>query len=81
MKELTELKDFAAAIIFGSLVLLPLAWCLYSRGMQDGVEHYKRSRQFQLTLQSMYRFGVADGCTDDHLCDLAGYPAEEGGNR
>jgi hypothetical protein len=81
MTELNKAKEFLVTALAVAVILFPLSWKVYTQGVADGVARYKRSRQFMLTLESMYRFGVADGCTDDHLCDLAGFPAEEGGNR
>ena len=81
MNKLSRAVDFLLVVICVSAGIFLSSWYTYSRGLEDGVVRYKRSRQFMLTLQSMYRFGVADGCTDDRICDAAGYPAEETGNR
>ncbi len=34
---------------------------MYAKGAVDGVARYKNSHQFQLTLDSMYRYGLDDG--------------------
>ena len=44
-----------------TFLLLPLCFYMYGKGEMDGVEHYKHSKQFQLTLYSMYMFGARDG--------------------
>lgn len=46
---------FATAII-----LFPLFGYVYMKGRADGVSDYKHSENFRLTLESMYRFGLAD---------------------
>jgi hypothetical protein len=64
-------------------ILVPLFAYTYHRGEVDGVAHYKQSKQFALTLDSMYRFGLMDGCTNDEICDMAGFGMSDdcGGNR
>ena len=62
------MKRFIAAAALTSLVLFPLFGYVYFQGMIDGVARYRGSRQFQLTLFSMYRFGVLDACADHDLC-------------
>lgn len=44
-----------------SLVLFPIMCYTYVRGCQDGIARYKKSKQFELTLYSMYKFGFIDG--------------------
>lgn len=78
MRRLRQLILLAVSV---AAVLLPLDWYVYWRGGRDEVARYKRSRQFQMTLDSMYRFGLMDGCTDDEKCDKAGFTCEEGGHR
>ena len=75
------LRRFISAGFLVAVVLMPLFAYVYVRGVVDGVEHYRHSKQFVLTLEGMYRMGLMDGCTDDHLCDLAGLGAEEEGGR
>jgi hypothetical protein len=50
-------------IAFVGLVLVLLATHLYiyGSGLTDGKVRYQHSRNFQLTLDSMYRFGLKDG--------------------
>lgn len=81
MNVLKDFKEFVITAFAVAIILCPLMWHVYSRGMVDGVAHYKKSKQFRLTLFSMYRYGVSDGCTDDHICDMYGFLGEEGGNR
>jgi hypothetical protein len=66
------MRRFIVAGFFVSLILFPLFVATYLRGMADGVERYRHSKQFMLTLYSMYMFGLKDGCTDDAMCDKAG---------
>jgi hypothetical protein len=53
-------------------VMAVVSTATYIRGMEDGVERYRHSKQFYLTLYAMYHFGLIDGCTNDALCDRAG---------
>lgn len=41
--------------------LLPLFYYMYNKGCGDGVARYRKSRQFEMTLESQYRFGWNDG--------------------
>lgn len=60
------MKQYLLASLGIAAILLPLFWYVYSKGMEDGVARYKRSKNFEMTLQSMYRFGLAD-CGDKHV--------------
>jgi len=62
------MKRLLAAVFLGFIVLAPTYLWVYCSGMRDGVARYKESPQFELTLQSMYSFGVTDGCTHPSLC-------------
>ena len=75
------MRRFVMAGLLASFVLFPLFAYTYMRGWKDGVAHYRRSDEFAMTLESMYRFGLIDGCTDDEICDAHGIPADEGGHR
>lgn len=55
-----EIKRYLAATLLTSAILFPLFWYVYQKGVKDGVARYKRSKQFEMTLQSMYRFGSLD---------------------
>lgn len=61
------MKRYLAAVLLTSAILFPLFWYVYQKGMEDGVARYKRSKQFELTLQSMYRFGLADCGEEKHV--------------
>lgn len=43
------------------LILISSNIYLYEHGRIDGKRNYQRSRNFQLTLDSQYNFGVMDG--------------------
>ncbi len=45
-----------------SVILWPLFAYTYHRGQIDGVARYKHSKQFYITLGSMYHYGTKDGC-------------------
>lgn len=62
------MKRFIVAGLLLSLVLFPIFGYVYARGMTDGVDRYRDSRQFKMTLLSMYMFGVQDGCTMPTVC-------------
>lgn len=61
------MKRYLAAAFLTSVILFPLFWYVYQKGAEDGVVRYKRSKQFEMTLQSMYRFGLADCGEDKHV--------------
>ena len=75
------MRRIILAVLLGFFVLAPTYLYVYSMGMVAGVARYKRSKQFQLTLYSMYRMGLMDGCTDDEACDLAGLGGGDDGGR
>lgn len=54
-------KEFFKIVLLVSLIILPTDTYIYCRGMADGIKFYRGSRQFALTLYSMYRFGYMDG--------------------
>lgn len=58
------MKRYFKAFLAISATLLPLFGYVYAKGREDGVAAYKQSRSFQLTLDSMYRFGLLDGRRD-----------------
>lgn len=60
------MKRYILAGLGIAAILFPLFWYVYSKGMEDGVARYKRSKQFQLTLDSMYRFGLVDCKEEKH---------------
>jgi len=62
------MRRFVAASFLSTLVLFPLFGYVYVRGEIDGIARYRDSRQFALTLLSMYQYGVWDACKDRHLC-------------
>jgi len=55
------MKRYISAGLLTALILFPLFSYTYVKGCQDGIARYKRSKNFMLTLYSMYRFGVQDG--------------------
>jgi len=55
------MKHYISAGLLTALILFPLFDYTYVKGCQDGVARYKRSKNFMLTLYSMYMFGVRDG--------------------
>lgn len=61
------MKRYIAAGLLTAAILFPLFWYVYSKGMEDGVTRYKRSKQFELTLQSMFRFGLAACEEEEHV--------------
>ena len=42
------------------LVFATVGTYLYFRGASDGVQKYKHSKQFQMALDSAYRYGLYD---------------------
>lgn len=62
------MRRLLLAVLFGFFVLAPTYLYVYDAGMSDGVVRYKRSPQFELTLKSMYSFGVIDGCSHRGAC-------------
>ena len=62
------MKKRLLAVVLGFVILTPTYLWVYRSGMSDGVARYKRSPQFELTLQCMYSFGMTDGCTHPSLC-------------
>lgn len=76
------MRRLLSAILIGIFVIAPSYIYVYIRGGKDMITHYKHSKQFYMTLESMYRFGVMDGCTDDTVCDKYGlFAPDEGGHR
>lgn len=61
------MKRYIVAALLTAGILFPLFGYVYQKGMEDGVTRYKRSKQFELTLQSMYRFGLADCGEKTHV--------------
>lgn len=61
------MKRYLTAALLTSAILFPLFWYVYQKGAEDGVVRYKRSKQFEMTLQSMYRFGLLDCEEDKHV--------------
>ena len=61
------MKRYLLAAFLTALILFPLFWYVYAKGVEDGVAHYKRSRQFELTLQSMFQQGKAACGEDEHV--------------
>lgn len=60
------MKQRILAAIATAAILFPLFGYVYLQGRADGVADYKRSKSFQLTLDSMYRFGQLDCKGDEH---------------
>lgn len=54
------MKHYIKAGLLTAAILFPLFWYVYQKGMEDGVARYKRSAQFQLTLDSMFNFGLQE---------------------
>lgn len=69
------IKRYVVAGLLTAAVLFPLFWYVYARGLEDGVARYKRSKQFELTLQSAAYFGLGDGivrcCNKEITCGEA----------
>ncbi len=63
------MKRRVMAGFLSTIILFPLFWYVYSKGIEDGVTRYKHSRQFELTLQSMYHFGLADCEEEKHALE------------
>lgn len=55
------MKRYIVAGLYLSIILFPLFCYTYVKGMADGVARYKTSKNFYMTLYSMYRYGVIDG--------------------
>jgi hypothetical protein len=55
------MKRYIFPSLLTALILFPLFGYTYVRGCQDGVVRYKRSKNFMLTLYSMYMMGFRDG--------------------
>jgi hypothetical protein len=64
------MKRFLFGVIFGIIILSPTYLYVYSKGMVDGVAHYRRSDNFKLTLFSMFVAGVHEACR--HLYECGG---------
>ncbi len=62
------MRRFIGLGVAVSVILFPLFSYIYVRGCVDGVVRYQRSRRFALTLYSMYRYGVLDGCRGGSIC-------------
>lgn len=66
------MKRYLLASLGIAAILFPLFWYVYSKGMEDGVTRYKRSKNFELTLQSMFLYGLGDGivrcCNNEFTC-------------
>lgn len=63
------MKQYLIAALVTAVILFPLFGYVYARGWDDGVERYKRSKSFQMTLNSMYVYGLDDGraeCSHKH---------------
>lgn len=64
------MKRYIIAGLLTSAILFPLFGYVYMKGWNTGVETYKQSKAFQMTLDSMYRFGLYDGqasCGGKHV--------------
>lgn len=61
------MKRYIKAMFLLAPILFPLFLYVYMKGMEDGVTRYKHSKQFEMTLQSMYRFGLTDCREDKHV--------------
>lgn len=68
-QEVITMRRFIVASLLVSLVLFPLFGYTYLKGCQDGIARYKQSKNFMLTLYSMYLFGVGDGCKGGSICE------------
>lgn len=62
------MKRFLVAGLLTTLILFPMFGYVYVQGMMDGVVRYRASKSFELTLRSMYAFGVKDACTIPGWC-------------
>lgn len=62
------MKRFIVAGFLSTLILFPMFGYVYVQGMVDGVVRYRASKSFELTLRSMYLFGVKDVCTVNGWC-------------
>lgn len=57
------------------LVFLTMGFYLFRKGEVTGVVKYKRSKNFQMTLDAAYRYGYDDGSKDIRYssCYLLGF--------
>jgi hypothetical protein len=55
------MRRFIVLALANVVILFPLFTYTYLKGGIDGVARYQHSRQFALTLYSMYMFGVREG--------------------
>jgi len=56
-----KMKRFTILIVAMTLFQLSFGCYMYGKGEMDGAIHYKRSKNFMLTLHSMYHMGWMDG--------------------
>lgn len=70
---------FIKASLLVLLVLFPLFGYTFLKGAEWGVDRYRHSRQFFLTLYSMYMYGLSDGCTDPKTCKGHAFQPKAGG--
>lgn len=61
------MKRYIAAAFLTAAILFPLFGYVYHKGMEDGVARYKRSKNFEMALQSMFKFGLAACGETDHV--------------
>jgi hypothetical protein len=52
-----------AIVLWTTLVFTTSGSYLYFKGRADGVAHYKRSKNFMMTLDAAYKYGLWD-CQD-----------------
>lgn len=56
-----KMKRFMPLILLMTMLQTTFGFYMYIRGGIDGIIVYKHSKNFYLTLESMYRFGFIDG--------------------
>jgi hypothetical protein len=55
------MRRFIIGGLLVALIVFPLSAYVFLKGAAWGVERYRHSRQFNMTLFSMYMFGIHDG--------------------
>lgn len=62
------MKRFAALIIVMTVFQLTFGSYMYGKGSIDGIARYRQSKNFMLTLYSMYVYGLRDACDASLRC-------------
>jgi hypothetical protein len=62
------MRRLISLVLAVAVAAFPSFLYIYAKGYRDGIEHYKRSNSFVLTLESAYVYGLRDGCSNKSLC-------------